>query len=62
MAIRLSTIGTTLRPNFTVRAEMPNDVEMLITSEGDNGILFEGTEGTLLRQPRQDRRKTGRRS
>jgi len=27
---------------------MPNDVEMLITSEGDNGILFEGTEGRFF--------------
>ena len=34
--------------NFTVRAAMPNDVEMLITSEGDNGILFEGTEGRFF--------------
>jgi predicted dehydrogenase len=34
--------------NFTVRAEMPNDVEMLITSGGDNGILFEGTEGRFF--------------
>ena len=34
--------------NFTVRAAMPNDVEMLITSEGDNGILFEGTRGRFF--------------
>jgi len=27
---------------------MPNDVEMIITSEGDNGILFEGTEGRFF--------------
>jgi predicted dehydrogenase len=33
---------------FTIRAEMPNDVEMIITSEGDNGILFEGTEGRFF--------------
>ncbi len=33
---------------FTIRAEMPNDVELIITSEGDNGILFEGTEGRFF--------------
>lgn len=33
---------------FTIRAEMPNNVEMIITSEGDNGILFEGTEGRFF--------------
>jgi hypothetical protein len=27
---------------------MPNKVEMMITSEGDNGILFEGTEGRFF--------------
>jgi hypothetical protein len=31
--------------SFTIRADMPNNVEMIITSEGDNGILFEGTKG-----------------
>ena len=34
--------------NFKIRADMPNDVEMIITSEGDNGILFEGTKGRLF--------------
>jgi len=34
--------------DFTVRADMPNNVEMLITSKGDNGILFEGTEGRFF--------------
>jgi predicted dehydrogenase len=34
--------------NFTIRAAMPNDVELIITSEGDNGILFEGTEGRFF--------------
>uniref|UniRef100_A0A7C4LQI5 Gfo/Idh/MocA family oxidoreductase n=1 Tax=Schlesneria paludicola TaxID=360056 RepID=A0A7C4LQI5_9PLAN len=34
--------------NFLIRAEMPNNVELLITSEGDNGILFEGTEGRFF--------------
>ena len=33
---------------FTIRVDMPNDVEMVITSEGDNGILFEGTEGRFF--------------
>ena len=31
--------------SFKIRVDMPNDVEMIITSEGDNGILFEGTKG-----------------
>jgi predicted dehydrogenase len=33
---------------FQIRADMPNDVEMIITNEGDNGILFEGTEGRFF--------------
>lgn len=33
---------------FTIQVDMPNDVEMIITSEGDNGILFEGTEGRFF--------------
>ena len=33
---------------FTIRADMPGDVEMIITSEGDNGILFEGTKGRFF--------------
>ncbi|MGE5194706.1 MAG: Gfo/Idh/MocA family oxidoreductase [Deltaproteobacteria bacterium] len=33
---------------FNVTCQFPNGVEMLITSEGDNGILFEGTEGRLF--------------
>ena len=33
---------------FTLRVDMPNEVEMIITSEGDNGILFEGTEGRFF--------------
>ena len=33
---------------YNIRAEMPNDIEMLITNEGDNGILFEGTEGRFF--------------
>jgi predicted dehydrogenase len=34
--------------DFTIRVQMPKDVEMIITSEGDNGILFEGTEGRFF--------------
>ncbi|MEC7564831.1 MAG: Gfo/Idh/MocA family oxidoreductase [Planctomycetota bacterium] len=33
---------------FNIQAEMPNGVELLITNEGDNGILFEGTKGRFF--------------
>jgi predicted dehydrogenase len=33
---------------FTISCDMPNNVELIITSEGDNGILFEGTEGRIF--------------
>ncbi len=33
---------------FKIQVAMPNDVEMIIASEGDNGILFEGTEGRFF--------------
>ena len=33
---------------FNVVCQFPNDVEMVITSSGDNGILFEGTEGRFF--------------
>ncbi len=33
---------------FRIKVDMPNNVEMIITSEGDNGILFEGTEGRFF--------------
>jgi predicted dehydrogenase len=33
---------------YNIRADMPNDIELLITNEGDNGILFEGTEGRFF--------------
>ena len=33
---------------FNIQVDLPNDVEMLITSEGDNGILFEGTKGRFF--------------
>lgn len=34
--------------SFEIHANMPNEVQMIITSEGDNGILFEGTEGRFF--------------
>lgn len=34
--------------SFAIRVEMPNNVEMIITSEGDNGILFEGEDGRFF--------------
>lgn len=33
---------------FKIRADMPNGVELIITSEGDNGIMFEGTRGRFF--------------
>ncbi|MEC9091995.1 MAG: gfo/Idh/MocA family oxidoreductase, partial [Planctomycetota bacterium] len=33
---------------FNIRADMPFGIEMLITNEGDNGILFEGTKGRFF--------------
>jgi predicted dehydrogenase len=33
---------------FRISVDMPNGIEMIITSEGDNGILFEGTEGRFF--------------
>ena len=33
---------------FEIHAEMPGGVPMVITSEGDNGILFEGTKGRFF--------------
>ncbi len=33
---------------FNIRADMPDDIELLITNEGDNGILFEGTKGRFF--------------
>lgn len=34
--------------DFEIRVDMPGDVEMIITSAGDNGILFEGTQGRFF--------------
>lgn len=33
---------------YNIQAAMPNGVELLITNEGDNGILFEGTKGRFF--------------
>ncbi len=33
---------------FRIQAAMPDDIELIITSEGDNGILFEGTDGRFF--------------
>lgn len=33
---------------FEILANMPGDIPMVITSEGDNGILFEGTQGRIF--------------
>jgi predicted dehydrogenase len=33
---------------FRIKVDMPEGIEMIITSEGDNGILFEGTKGRFF--------------
>jgi predicted dehydrogenase len=33
---------------FQIQADMPRNIELIITSEGDNGILFEGTKGRFF--------------
>ena len=33
---------------FEIHANMPGDIPLVITSEGDNGILFEGTNGRFF--------------
>ncbi len=33
---------------FEIHVNMPGDIPMIITSEGDNGILFEGTKGRFF--------------
>lgn len=33
---------------YNIKAEMDNGVDLLITNEGDNGILFEGTKGRFF--------------
>ncbi len=37
--------------------QFASGIEMIVTSRGDNGILFEGTKGRIVRQPRQDHRR-----
>lgn len=34
--------------DFQVQVDMPGGIEMLIKSDGDNGILFEGTRGRFF--------------
>ncbi|PHS02224.1 MAG: oxidoreductase [Blastopirellula sp.] len=34
--------------SFKIQVDMPNNVEMIIQSEGDNGILFEGSKGRFF--------------
>ena len=34
--------------SYNIQADMPGGVELLITNEGDNGILFEGTKGRFF--------------
>ena len=34
--------------NFKVQVDLPDGVEMLIKSDGDNGVLFEGTKGRIF--------------
>jgi predicted dehydrogenase len=34
--------------NFEIHVNMPGDIPLIITSEGDNGILFEGTKGRFF--------------
>ena len=33
---------------FEIHANMPGDIPLIITSEGDNGIMFEGTKGRFF--------------
>lgn len=34
--------------HFEIHANLPGDIPLIITSEGDNGILFEGTQGRFF--------------
>lgn len=34
--------------SFRIKVDMPDNVELIITSEGDNGVLFEGTKGRFF--------------
>ncbi len=33
---------------FKIQADMPGDIELIITDEGENGIMFEGTDGRFF--------------
>jgi predicted dehydrogenase len=34
--------------DFAIKCKFPSGVEMIVTSRGDNGILFEGTKGRMF--------------
>ena len=34
--------------DFAVKCKFPSGIELVVTSRGDNGILFEGTKGRLF--------------
>lgn len=34
--------------DYAVKCKFPNGIEMIVTSRGDNGVLFEGTKGRLF--------------
>lgn len=34
--------------DFAVKCKFPGNIEMIVTSRGDNGILFEGTKGRMF--------------
>lgn len=34
--------------SYKIKVDMPNDVELMIVSEGDRGIMFEGTKGRFF--------------
>ena len=48
MVWTIQSVGDNAATSFKIKVDMPNHVELTITSEGDNGILFEGTEGRFF--------------
>jgi predicted dehydrogenase len=34
--------------DYAVKCKFPGDIEMIVTSRGDNGVLFEGTRGRMF--------------